>query len=282
MVSALSLRLHAASSTASAATSTTTGFSVSRSTGASTHGYSGDNESVSPKTKNKKVPSKINMGHATTSKREAPTRKPEVSGKKQKLLERDYAAYTVKSDLSRGDIPYPLLRKQPRLLSREGLSLDMSSVSIVSAEDVKASPFLLPANYASYFENDFWHTTIASMVSSTSGMYQKTSSTVAVTATTTKSERSGTQSDRQSEDADSTTSSMSDSEGDDANRVSCNNNDSETGGKTEAKKSKTQVINMGNALAISSQARYVFVGAVSPPCLLISTEFLIFISPLLF
>lgn len=254
MVSQLSLRLLNGSSGASAVNSSVDSKSQARSTNASTHGYSGDNEES--KSDCKEVPTKIDMGTGQSKKRFSRSSESVPSGKKQKSMARNYAAFAVKQDLSGGDLPYPKLCDNPRLFTNAGMVVDMSRVSLVSARDVEHSPFLVPTTYTSPFETDYWNTLMASLVQSTYQVYKKSlSSTTSGTEGTDATEVESKVCNGASEDAYSSASSISDSEEGEcnANAPNADKDDKFMSGD----KFKPALINLGSALSISHEARYV-------------------------
>ena len=265
MVSQLSLRLLSGSSCTSTSAFNSSGDSKSptRSTNASTHGYSGDIDSNMGE--NKLVPSKIDTSSGSSKKRYARAGPSDPSsGKKQKVMARNFAAHSVKQDLNHGDMPYPKLCENPRLFSNAGMVVDMSRVTLVPAQQVEDSPFLVPSTYASPFDTDYWNVMMTSLVASTSRIYKKSISSAALA---TKTDDDAAE-QAINEDAYSSASSISDSEEGD---VSANAQEADRkttrANSSKNNKAKPAVINMGNALAISTQARYVSVSGIELQCI---------------
>ncbi|GKY95584.1 hypothetical protein MPSEU_000519700 [Mayamaea pseudoterrestris] len=267
MVSQLSLRLMGGSScSASAMNSSRDSKSATRSsTNASTHGYSGDNEEFSNKGEsNEQVPSKIDMGNGPSNKkRYTPIiHSPCPTGKKQKVMLRNYAAHTAKQDMRQGNLPYKkLCGDMPCLLSEAGKTVDLSQVTLIRAYDVKESPFLLPTKYSSPFETDYWHTMMSSLLTSTSRVYEKSGSSAADVSLNTRSIRpdQGNECNSPSEDAYNSASSISDSEEGGDGSIQDGGDDMAAATKS-ANGNKTSVVNLGSALALSNQARVVVLG----------------------
>jgi hypothetical protein len=150
--------------------------------------------------------------------------------KRQKLLERNYAASTVKSDLARGGIPFPCLRQVPRVI--QGADVDISKIEHVSAKDFDKRSVLAPATtYISPFD---FRNDCSSIVNE---LLQDARSFYALPVGEQKQQDAGKQGDSESE---SSTSSMTDSPDDE-----------------DDQKNDITFVTMGDALSISKIPRYV-------------------------
>jgi hypothetical protein len=224
------------------------GYGDSKSSNASTHGYSGDNEEVSANGDSKEVPSKIDMGKGHSKKRFASSDPSSPTEKRQKVMERNYTAHTAKHVISQDGLSYP-----KGTLSNAGTLIDMSHVTLATANDVDSSPFLVPCQYTSPFSTENWHTMMVPLVASTSRVYE-TSGSLAEAAITRRDEVSqGSDCNDLNEDPYSSASSMSDSEESDDN----GQDEKTASGVRSDSDDKTAIVNMSNALALSNQARYV-------------------------
>ena len=108
------------------------GFSSASSSGSS--GYNRDRDSKLPSVAPRSLSDTTNYDHDRVSSRVA-------CFKRRKIDELRFAASRVKEDLEKGGLPFPSIHaKKPRAL--EGFNIDMSSIQLLGAKSVAASPFL--------------------------------------------------------------------------------------------------------------------------------------------